>query len=384
MAKKQEASSVDRAALEAALRAPLDPKDVSQRKGPGGSKLDYVSGGYVKARLFELAGPLGWSAQMISPPVLVGQPVGETRRKRGQDGKDRDEVRWSATAMATVRVLLGDPSAPLAYHDDVGTCTSQDQVSVGEALELAVKGAATDALKRAAAPFGPSLGLALLVDDDAMMKEEEKPARPPATAQAPSSSGETARPTLSSQESTASGSAKSPSASAATSPNAGSTASASGEPRPTPPASTSAPSSSGSAPSCKADQGTAAPSPSPPAAAQPADLPQAAPAGNGHGVQLEADLETKKRWPVVSLKTGEVLDAAADPVDVATEAGKAVLKAVNEDVKAALQVTQLKTHWAAVSVTPGPAAKVPKDRIKALLVNAATQMAANGSARGGK
>lgn len=188
MEQQDEAAEQEQLDLERRLKAPLDPASVRKRKGPRTQKnpnglLDYLSGGDVKLALFRACGPLGWSSQILDGPTLMLGPLEESREEASArpGGEARTIKGWSATATAKVRVLVGPPSAPFAYHDDVGKCSTEWQRTAAEAVELVMSGAVTDALKRAAAPFGPTLGLALLQDEedreDLELVERKAPAR---------------------------------------------------------------------------------------------------------------------------------------------------------------------------------------------------------------
>lgn len=110
------------------------PRDVVKQRKQGGGSVSFVEGWYVISRLNEVFGADGWSITM-PPPVLT-------------TAGGRVVVSTTATLTAA-GVSRTDVGAAVAAGDS------------GDALETALKAAATDALKRCARTFGPSLGLAL-------------------------------------------------------------------------------------------------------------------------------------------------------------------------------------------------------------------------------
>lgn len=139
------------------LAEPLESDEVRRRKIPGGGLADYLSGADVILELGRVFGPLGWSHELVTVEREVW-PVEDVDRKTGEVRQ-----RWDAVARAVVRLTL-HPAGWLgvaAQHADVGHGAPQgampDKLS---AVEQAEKGAATDALKRAARVLGARFGLA--------------------------------------------------------------------------------------------------------------------------------------------------------------------------------------------------------------------------------
>ena len=69
-------------------------------------------------------------------------------------------VTWTARARITVKIPRPDGSEKVFVREGQGTCSAINE-SLAEASEMAIKGAETDALKRAAVSFGPRFGLGL-------------------------------------------------------------------------------------------------------------------------------------------------------------------------------------------------------------------------------
>ena len=117
--------------------------DVSTRPGPGNMKLIYMSGEVVTRTLNELFGFGGWSMEVRE----------KNREQCDKDPKGRYHVHYTAT-VRIIHVATG------SYREDVGANDSIDK-SLGTAVAHAMKGAVTDAMKRAARHFGEKLGNSL-------------------------------------------------------------------------------------------------------------------------------------------------------------------------------------------------------------------------------
>ena len=117
--------------------------DVSTRPGPGNMKLTYMSGEVVTRTLNELFGFGGWSMEVRE----------KNREQCEKDHKGRYHVHYTATVRIT-HVGTG------SFREDVGANDSIDK-SLGTAVANAMKGAVTDAMKRAARHFGEKMGNSL-------------------------------------------------------------------------------------------------------------------------------------------------------------------------------------------------------------------------------
>lgn len=128
--------------------------ELSSRPGPGNKKLTYMSGESVTRLLNEIFGHDGWCMDV--------KGIEKVESVTNSSGK------FQVAYMATVRITLlrphnregADRSADAAYREDVGFGDSTDKL-LATAVSHAVKGAVTDALKRAARHFGDRLGNAL-------------------------------------------------------------------------------------------------------------------------------------------------------------------------------------------------------------------------------
>ena len=112
----------------------------------GGKKLSYMGGETVIKTLNDAFGYDGWSSEVRST----------TREETQKDDKGRYHVAYVATVRVTHR-------RSGAYREDCGVGDAIDR-SLASASGNALKGAVTDALKRAARQFGEKLGNSLYHD----------------------------------------------------------------------------------------------------------------------------------------------------------------------------------------------------------------------------
>ena len=134
------------------LDQPLAPALVSQRKGPGGKMLDYIEGYSAIDQANRIFGYDGWSYYVDS----YGQVT-------TADGYFY-EARVTIHALGCVR-------------QDLGFCEIQrdrDGLWTVDAFDMAMKGAVTDAVKRALRTFGAQFGNSLYAKTPSTI-----PAQPP-------------------------------------------------------------------------------------------------------------------------------------------------------------------------------------------------------------
>mmetsp|Transcript_19803 Transcript_19803/g.43089 ORF Transcript_19803/g.43089 Transcript_19803/m.43089 type:complete len:409 (-) Transcript_19803:513-1739(-) len=120
--------------------------EVSTRRGPGGMKLTYMGGDMVTKTLNEAFGYNGWCLEVKNT----------SREEPIKDEKGRYHVAY----IATVRVTHQRSGV---FREDCGAGDSIDR-SLASASGNALKGAVTDAMKRAARHFGEKLGNSLYHD----------------------------------------------------------------------------------------------------------------------------------------------------------------------------------------------------------------------------
>lgn len=124
------------------LLKPLNPARVAKRSG-GGRQLSYLEAWDVKAHLNRIFGFLNWSAD-VQESVLAF----EEKNEKGQ---------WHVGYKITL--TLSFPKESCTYTESaVGFATLPSR---GEAHDMAIKTAESDALKRAAINLGTQFGLSL-------------------------------------------------------------------------------------------------------------------------------------------------------------------------------------------------------------------------------
>lgn len=125
------------------LRAKLDAEHVKSRKA-NGATLHYIEGWHAIAEANRIFGFDGWDRKTIAASCVWS-------------GRKGEHYLTAYTAKVRVRVRAGDITI---VREGSGSCEA-DGLTPGEAHELALKAAETDATKRALATFGNPFGLAL-------------------------------------------------------------------------------------------------------------------------------------------------------------------------------------------------------------------------------
>lgn len=120
--------------------------EISTRKGPGGAKLSYMGGDIITKTLNEAFGYDGWCLEVKNT----------TREESTKDDQGRHHVAY----IATVRITHKRSGV---FREDCGAGDAIDRC-LANATGNALKGAVTDAMKRAARHFGEKLGNSLYHD----------------------------------------------------------------------------------------------------------------------------------------------------------------------------------------------------------------------------
>ncbi|GEM_PF-2569467 len=130
----------------ARLERPLDPKKIKVRKGPGGTHLSYIEGQYAIATANRIFGYGNWGYEVLSVDVDYGRKL--------------------VTALVRVSVKGALP------FTDVGTADIAGKEPLKpEAIQMAIKGAATDGVKRGLKNFGDQFGLGLYFDEGTSIQQ---------------------------------------------------------------------------------------------------------------------------------------------------------------------------------------------------------------------
>lgn len=130
----------------AQLLKPLNSSRIAKRSGAAGMQLSYLEAWDVKAHLIRIFGFGGWSWDVISADMAYEQ----------QNEKGNWDVGYKVIGTLTIRSLL------CTYTEgSVGSAISSQR---GEAHDMAVKTAESDAIKRTAINLGTQFGLSLYAD----------------------------------------------------------------------------------------------------------------------------------------------------------------------------------------------------------------------------
>lgn len=144
------------------------PAEVISTRTQSGRSLSYLEAWYVRDRLNQVLGQGNWSYHLSSVEVV----------DKFKDAKDRPTVHVVARLILSARI-----GERVGTFEEVGYGNGMDKAGYGPAHELAYKEAASDALKRAAANLGRSMGLALY--DKSQEYVDAAPTKSPQRAPAP-------------------------------------------------------------------------------------------------------------------------------------------------------------------------------------------------------
>ena len=125
------------------LLKPISASRIASRQGGGGKSLSYLEAWDVKAHLIRVFGFGRWSAN-----VLQAELAFEEQNEKGQ---------WNVGYKVLLELRVYD--LPCSYTEAaIGSATLSQR---GEAHDMAIKTAESDALKRAAINLGDQFGLSL-------------------------------------------------------------------------------------------------------------------------------------------------------------------------------------------------------------------------------
>lgn len=125
------------------LKRDIDPRHVRQRE-VSGRELSYIEGWHAITEANRIFGFEGWNRETLDTKCVI------SREQRG---------RWQALYVIRVRIQV-NAKGSLVVREGQGTGQGFAE-SIGEAHDIAVKTAETDATKRALATFGAPFGLTL-------------------------------------------------------------------------------------------------------------------------------------------------------------------------------------------------------------------------------
>ena len=127
-----------------ALMAPLNPARVAKR-----DNMSYLEAWDVKASLIKVFGFGGFSSELIESEILDVREVAQRANASRMNQK--------VTAKAVIRLTIHQTGA--VYTEAAIAGSSQPDIT--EAMDMAIKSAESDALKRAAIFLGTQFGLSL-------------------------------------------------------------------------------------------------------------------------------------------------------------------------------------------------------------------------------
>jgi recombination DNA repair RAD52 pathway protein len=132
------------------LLKPLNPSRVAQRKGGGGRQLSYLEAWETRAHLIRVFGFGGYSSEVLTSELMF---------------EEKMEKNWAVGYKVELRLHIKDLDATYT-EAAVGSAMLPQR---GEAHDMAVKTAESDAFKRAAINLGTQFGLSL--DSDGSLKD---------------------------------------------------------------------------------------------------------------------------------------------------------------------------------------------------------------------
>ena len=140
------------------LQSKLDPAHVKPRRGADGREVSYLEGWHVIDEANRIFGFGNWECETIDmrevhPPVMFTPPP--TRER--PNPKEQVVACYAAKA----RITIWDEAHTKKCIREGWSAHRSFNATVGEAVENAIKGAETDAMKRALRSFGNAFGLAL-------------------------------------------------------------------------------------------------------------------------------------------------------------------------------------------------------------------------------
>ena len=119
---------------------------------------EYLEQQDVRAHLIRIFGFAGWDKE-----VRYTREHLEHVEWKGKSGETRDG--WDAAYTSHCRLTIYDAQRNVvSVHEDAGAGESTHQPSAGAAIDLAIKAAVSDSLKRACTDMGNQFGLSLYQD----------------------------------------------------------------------------------------------------------------------------------------------------------------------------------------------------------------------------
>jgi Rad52/22 family double-strand break repair protein len=128
---------------------------------------EYLAAWDVQAHLTRIFGFGGWDDEDVVPPTMIFEDFRQRRTSKGEPVVKHEEpvLGWWAAYKCTVKLTVRNPAGGhVATHTGDATGSADNQPDRAAAHDLAIKSAASIALKRAAIKLGDQFGLSLYAD----------------------------------------------------------------------------------------------------------------------------------------------------------------------------------------------------------------------------
>jgi hypothetical protein len=135
----------------------IDPKRIRDLRGQS-----HLEAWDVRRTLTRIFGIGGWDQELLSAHVVHASSA--TKRKKNKEGVEYGDAyeAWTVVYAVTLRLVIKDHRGEVICRFDEGASgDSINQPSVGDAYDMALKTAISQALKRAAVNLGDQFGLSL-------------------------------------------------------------------------------------------------------------------------------------------------------------------------------------------------------------------------------
>ncbi|MFD6149398.1 Rad52/Rad22 family DNA repair protein [Streptomyces sp. NPDC060243] len=157
------------------LHMGINPNRVQNLRG-----MSHLEAWDVRRELIRVFGFGGFDIETLSLDLVSEN--GEMRRKKTREGKEYGDpyMAWTIVYRAQVRLIVKDVHGrSLAHWDDGAAGDAVNQPSLGDAHDLAMKTAVSQALKRCAVNLGDQFGLSLYNDGSPQPVVRFSAAHPP-------------------------------------------------------------------------------------------------------------------------------------------------------------------------------------------------------------
>lgn len=138
---------------------PVDPAVVSSRPGGGNTTQSYLKGDIIADQLNAVFGPLGWGVEAGIHQMDDWDETKSVRRDNQMKDVNMHMVQVVSAVKLTIKKTTPEGTDTIFIQPGIGYGEVEDGKSRKEAFGMAVKGAATDGLKRCATLVGKAFGM---------------------------------------------------------------------------------------------------------------------------------------------------------------------------------------------------------------------------------